>query len=148
MTEGMAGVKQAGDKVLPYIDDGVAAVRNWFTKPGQKIYDPRHIAQTIFDPTKAYTGVGEAAAATADFAGAGMSAKELYNLYGKWRSGEFDAADVPTAALNVMGTIPGVNYFKQFGAAVPKAVTMLYDDTVRAFNDLRHGVEPVYGITP
>ena len=36
MTDGFAGAKQAVDKALPYIDDGVAAVKNWFTKPGQK----------------------------------------------------------------------------------------------------------------
>ena len=52
----------AGRYALGKADDAVA----WLSKPGTKVYDPRHVIQTILNPTKAYTGAGQAVASTLD----------------------------------------------------------------------------------
>lgn len=132
----------AGKHVLGKIDDAVA----WLSKPGTKVYDPRHIVQTILNPTKAYTGAGQAAASTLDVLGAGTGLKHADETVTRWRNGDFHLSDVPQVGLDLMGTIPAVNYFKQMGVSIPRGLSAMYNNTVKSFQDLKNGVEPVYGI--
>ena len=116
------------------------------SKSGTKVYDPRHIVQTLLNPTKAYTGAGQAAASTLDVLGAGAGLKHADATVNRWRNGDFHLSDVPQVGLDLMGTIPAVNYFRQMGVSVPRMLNTMYDSTVRSYNNMINGVEPVYGI--
>lgn len=98
---GSGAVSNAGRYALGKIDDAVA----WLSKAGTKWYDPRHIGQVIVNPTKAYTGLGEAAFATADLAG---------GVYGLNRAGKkidgwvkdpstFSINQIPEVTMDALG---------------------------------------------
>lgn len=116
------------------------------SKSGTKVYDPRHIVQTLLNPTKAYTGAGQAVASTLDVAGAAQGLKHANDTVKEWGNGNFQVSDVPQVALDLAGTLPAINYFKQIGVSVPRILTTMYDNTSQAFNNMRNGVEPAYGI--
>lgn len=139
---GSGAASNVGKYVLGKADDAVA----WLSKPGTKIYDPRHVVQTLLNPTKAYTGAGQAVASTLDVAGAAQGLKHANDTVKEWENGNFQMSDVPQVALDLAGTVPAINYFKQMGVSVPRMLTAMYDDTARAFNNMRNGVEPAYGI--
>ena len=105
-----------------------------------------HTAKVLLDPTKAITGVGQAAAATADAYGAYESLKANSHLMNNWANGQFHHSDIPKFALNTLGVIPGVKYFSDFVPAFGKALTWAADDVARSYNNMVNGVEPVYGI--
>lgn len=134
----------AGRYALGKADDAVA----WLSKSGTKVYDPRHVVQTLLNPTKAYTGAGQAVASTLDVAGAAQGLKHANDTVKEWENGNFQISDVPQVALDLAGTVPAINYFKQMGVSVPRILTAMYDDTAKAFNDMRNGIEPAYGIRP
>lgn len=102
--------------------------------------------QTLLNPTKAYTGAGQAAASTLDVLGAGVGLKHADETVGRWRNGDFHLSDVPQVGLDLVGTIPAVNYFRQMGVSVPRMLSTMYDNTVRSYNNMKNGIEPVYGI--
>lgn len=141
---GTGALGNAGRYALGKADDAAA----WLSKSGTKVYDPRHVVQTILNPSKAYTGVGQAAASTLDVLGAWTGLKHADETVTRWRNGDFHLSDVPQVGLDLMGTVPAINYFKQMGVSVPRMLTAMYDDTARAFNNMRDGVEPAYGIRP
>lgn len=89
------------------------------SKPGTKIYDPRHIVQTIFNPTKAYTSFGGAAAATADLYGTVQGVREGANVIGKIANGEnltgMDYFNLGTGILGPTGTINTIRSVKRAG---------------------------------
>lgn len=139
---GTGALGNAGRYALGKADDAVA----WLSKSGTKVYDPRHIVQTLLNPTKAYTGAGQAAASTLDVLGAGAGLKHADETVGRWRNGDFHLSDVPQVGLDLVGTIPAVNYFRQMGVSVPRILSTMYDNTVRSYNNMKNGIEPVYGI--
>lgn len=139
---GTGALGNAGRYALGKADDAVA----WLSKSGTKVYDPRHIVQTLLNPTKAYTGAGQAAASTLDVLGAGIGLKHADETVGRWRNGDFHLSDVPQVGLDLVGTIPAVNYFRQMGVSVPRMLSTMYDNTVRSYNNMKNGIEPVYGI--
>ena len=139
---GTGAFGNAGRWLLNKTDDAVA----WLSKSGTKFYDPRHIVQTIFNPTKAYTGFGEAAAAGLDMAGAWSSINQLRRTFNDIKRNGFNINHVPEVTLNTMGTLPLFNYGTKFAAPVASGVSRLWDDTVRSYQNLRNGVEPVFGV--
>jgi hypothetical protein len=118
---GTGAFGNAGRFMLNKADDAVA----WLSKSGTRWYDPRHIVQTVFNPTNAYTGLGEAGAATLDLAGAGYSLKQLGRVSDDIRANGFNINHTPELLLNTAGTLPFFNYGTRFAKPVVTGVTRL-----------------------
>ena len=99
--------------------------------------------KVLFDPRKAATGIGQAAAATADFAGGMYGLERNGQLLNKWGSGQFNWSDVPEFGLNLLGGVPAANYARNMGISVTKGLSRLADDTIRSYNDLKNGTSRI-----
>ena len=99
--------------------------------------------KVLLDPRKAATGIGQAAAATADFAGAMYGLERNGQLLNKWGSGNFNWSDIPEFGLNLVGGIPAANYARNMGISVTKGLSRLVDDTVHSYNNLKNGTSNV-----
>lgn len=99
--------------------------------------------KVLFDPRKAATGIGQAAAATADFAGGMYGLDRNSQLLNKWGSGQFNWSDVPEFGLNLLGGVPAANYARNMGVSVTRGLSRLVDDTVHSYNNLKNGTSNV-----
>lgn len=99
--------------------------------------------KVLFDPRKAATGIGQAAAATADFAGGMYGLDRNSQLLNKWGSGQFNWSDVPEFGLNLLGGVPAANYARNMGVSVTRGLSKLADDTIRSYNDLKNGTSRI-----
>lgn len=105
-----------------------------------------HTSKVLLDPTKAVTGIGEAAASTVDAYGAYDALKANSQLINNWVNGNFHYSDIPKFGLNALGSIPGIKYIADFIPAFGKAFTWAADDVARSYNNMVNEVEPALGI--